>query len=77
LDPFAGSGSAGVAAVLEGVDYLGAELTPEYWPIAEARIAHARRYPEAWADTAFGGRASSAREDAVALGQVGLFGGQR
>jgi len=51
FDPFAGSGSCGVAAVLEGVDYIGAELEPDYHRIAEARIAHAERWPESWADT--------------------------
>jgi site-specific DNA-methyltransferase (adenine-specific) len=40
LDPFTGSGSTGCAAVLEGMHFLGCELTPEYVPIAEARIAH-------------------------------------
>ena len=43
LDPFMGSGSTGKAAVLEGVDLIGIELSPEYVTIAEARIDHARR----------------------------------
>ncbi|MFV3561779.1 DNA methyltransferase, partial [Mycobacterium tuberculosis] len=34
LDPFTGSGSTGKAAVLEGFDFVGCELTPEYLPIA-------------------------------------------
>lgn len=41
LDPFTGSGSTGKAAVLEGFDFIGCELTPEYLPIANARIAAA------------------------------------
>ncbi len=41
LDPFAGSGSTGKAAVLEGMSFIGCELTAEYVPIAEARIAAA------------------------------------
>lgn len=41
LDPFAGSGSTGKAALLEGFDFIGCEMTPEYVPIAEARLAHA------------------------------------
>jgi site-specific DNA-methyltransferase (adenine-specific) len=41
LDPFTGSGSTGKAAVLEGFDFVGCELTPEYLPIANARIAAA------------------------------------
>jgi len=39
LDLFAGSGSAGVAAVRRGCSYLGAELVPEYVEIANRRIA--------------------------------------
>jgi DNA modification methylase len=41
FDPFTGSGSTGKAAILEGFRFLGAELTPEYWPIATARLDHA------------------------------------
>jgi len=38
LDPFMGSGSTGKAAVLEGFDFIGIELEPEYLKIAQARI---------------------------------------
>ena len=38
LDPFNGSGSTGKAAVMEGFNYVGIELNPEYLAIAEARI---------------------------------------
>jgi len=38
LDPFAGSGSTGVAAALEGMDYLLVEREPEYVAIARARL---------------------------------------
>lgn len=41
LDPFAGSGSTGVASVLEGARFIGVELSPEYAELATARIAHA------------------------------------
>jgi site-specific DNA-methyltransferase (adenine-specific) len=41
LDPFTGSGSTGKAAILEGFRFIGCELTDEYIPIAEARIAAA------------------------------------
>lgn len=41
LDPFAGSGSTGVAALAEGREFLGVELTPEYAAIAKARLEHA------------------------------------
>ena len=40
LDPFAGSGTTGCAAVLEGFPFLGCELSPEYAEIARARIKH-------------------------------------
>lgn len=38
LDPFAGSGSTGRAALMEGFQFVGIELDPEYAAIAEARI---------------------------------------
>lgn len=38
LDPFCGSGSTGKAAVMEGFQFVGIELNPEYAAIAEARI---------------------------------------
>lgn len=40
LDPFAGSGSTGAAAVLEGARFLGIEREAAYVPIARARITH-------------------------------------
>ena len=42
LDPFMGSGTTGMAAVLEGRDFIGIELNAEYLEIAERRIAHAQ-----------------------------------
>jgi hypothetical protein len=41
LDPFAGSGTTLVAAVLEGFDAVGCEMTGEYLPIIEGRVAWA------------------------------------
>ena len=41
LDPFAGSGSTGKAAALEGFRFLGIEREAEYVEIARARIASA------------------------------------
>jgi DNA modification methylase len=41
LDPFLGSGSTGKAAMYEGFNFVGIELTPEYLPIAKARILFA------------------------------------
>jgi len=38
LDPFTGSGSTGRAAMLEGMRFVGCELSPEYAEIARARI---------------------------------------
>ena len=46
LDPFMGSGTTGKAAVLEGFDFTGVDLTEKYFYIAEARIAHAKRKKE-------------------------------
>jgi len=40
LDPFTGSGSTGKAAILEGFDFIGIELTEDYWPIIEGRLKH-------------------------------------
>lgn len=41
VDPFAGSGTTLEAAYLEGRESIGIELTPDYWPLIEARIARA------------------------------------
>jgi site-specific DNA-methyltransferase (adenine-specific) len=41
LDPFMGSGSTGKACMLEGMRFIGMELSEEYIKIAEARIEHA------------------------------------
>jgi site-specific DNA-methyltransferase (adenine-specific) len=43
LDPFMGSGSTGIAAVLEGFRFAGIELKGEYVTIAKRRIAAARK----------------------------------
>lgn len=40
LDPFAGSGSTGCAAVLEGFSFIGCEREADFVEIARARIAH-------------------------------------
>lgn len=41
LDPFLGSGTTGIAAVLEGFNFVGIELDAEYLEIARLRIAYA------------------------------------
>jgi DNA modification methylase len=46
LDPFMGSGSTGKAAIYEGFNFVGIELTPEYLPIAKARIEFALKDKE-------------------------------
>jgi DNA modification methylase len=40
LDPFAGSGSTGCGAVLEGFDFIGIDMDAEYCEIARRRIAY-------------------------------------
>ena len=41
FDPFLGSGTTAVAAILEGKRWVGCELTEEYVPIIEGRVAWA------------------------------------
>jgi len=38
LDPFTGSGTSGMAAMLENVNFIGIEREEEYLHIAKARI---------------------------------------
>lgn len=38
LDPFAGSGTTGVAAVLDGYRFIGVERDPRYFAVAERRL---------------------------------------
>jgi DNA modification methylase len=40
LDPFMGSGSTGCAAMMEGMRFVGIDITAEYVDIAERRIQH-------------------------------------
>lgn len=42
LDPFMGSGSTGVAAIMEGRQFVGVELMQKYYAIAERRIQNAQ-----------------------------------
>jgi DNA modification methylase len=44
LDPFTGSGSTGKAAILQGFDFIGIEMTEEYLPIIEGRLKHAEAF---------------------------------
>ena len=45
LDPFAGSGSTGKAALLEGKKFLGIEREPEYYAIMKRRLQEAAAQP--------------------------------
>ncbi|MFN4974663.1 MAG: DNA-methyltransferase [Bacteroidota bacterium] len=44
LDPFMGSGSSGIAALLEGFNFVGMEMDDNYFEIAEARINNYEEY---------------------------------
>jgi site-specific DNA-methyltransferase (adenine-specific) len=44
LDPFMGSGSTGIAARLEGFNFVGMEMGEDYFKIAEARIENYQQY---------------------------------
>ncbi|MCP4244229.1 MAG: site-specific DNA-methyltransferase, partial [bacterium] len=79
LDPFTGSGTTGMAASLEGFDFIGAEMGEDFHRIATARIAHAVRYPDLWADTEPGTKKTAkptgpTREDLERAGQSNMFG---
>lgn len=41
LDPFAGSGTTGVAAVIEGRGFIGVEMTEHYHRVALERVTAA------------------------------------
>ena len=45
LDPFMGSGTTGVACVKTGRNFIGIEIDPDYFAIAEKRIAEAQMQP--------------------------------
>ena len=44
LDPFMGSGSTGISALLEGFRFVGMEMDADYFKIAEARIESYEEY---------------------------------
>jgi predicted RNA methylase len=52
LDPFCGSGSTGVAAVLEGRNFIGIEREPKYFDIACKRIEDAQRQGDFFVEAA-------------------------
>jgi len=45
LDCFMGSGTTGVACVQTGRNFIGIEIDPTYFAIAERRIAEAQKQP--------------------------------
>lgn len=45
LDPFAGSGTTGAAALNEGLEFVGIERDPKYAEIARGRLATCERSP--------------------------------
>ena len=44
LDPFTGSGTTGIAAQLEGLDFIGCEIDKEYYRVAVARVKRWRQF---------------------------------
>jgi site-specific DNA-methyltransferase (adenine-specific) len=62
LDPFAGAGTTGVGALLEGRKFLGIELSPEYHAIACRRLLETETETLAGAD-----------RGSTAIGQGALF----
>lgn len=50
LDPFMGSGTTGVAAVLLGRRFIGIEIEPRYFDISVERISHALAQPRLFED---------------------------
>ncbi len=66
LDPFAGSGTTGCAALLEGFRFLGVEREAEYLPILEARLRYAAQRP-------VGGEYVTGERDDVLPGQLKLL----
>jgi len=45
LDPFCGTGTSCIAAMLEGFHYIGIDFEPKYCEWAEKRIAWYRAHP--------------------------------
>ena len=50
FDPFAGSGSTGVACIKTGRQFIGCEINPDYVAMAEQRIANETRQQLLFAD---------------------------
>jgi hypothetical protein len=72
LDPFAGSGTTGVAALWEGFQFTGIERDPEYAEIARSRIGWAAEF-EPGTDTDSAVASDAARRKRSEAGQESLF----
>ena len=48
FDPFMGSGTTGVACVQTGRNFIGVEIDPTYYALAERRIREAQAQPTLW-----------------------------
>ena len=59
FDPFMGSGTTGVAAVQLGRNFIGCEIDPDYFKIAEKRIHEATLQPSLFTNT------EEARQDSL------------
>lgn len=68
LDPFAGSGSTGVACMVEGLRFVGCEMDETYAAVARARLQHAYHLPREAGEAGDEGPAISST-----TGQVSLF----
>jgi site-specific DNA-methyltransferase (adenine-specific) len=74
VDPFAGSGTTGIAAALEGFQFIGMEQDAAYAKIAEARIAFWTEHgEEGLRIVAEREKAEAEREAVVASGQLELL----
>jgi site-specific DNA-methyltransferase (adenine-specific) len=71
LDPFMGSGTTGIAAKLEGFNFIGMEREAEYMHIAEGRIAWWDK--KRWADYQAGLHTKKKQEAISTPDQLNLF----
>lgn len=62
LDPFAGSGTTGVAAVKLGRKFIGIEVEPKYFDIACRRISEALKQPDMFIE-----KPKPAKQEALAI----------
>jgi DNA modification methylase len=76
LDPFTGSGTTGIAAGLEGMDFIGIEQELEYLKIARARMSWWIQFEGDTAEIlARAGLAEKAAREHDEAGQLDLLGG--